>query len=176
MSNIKNNHEEFINTFFCRSVNLHMIKLEDIDLSVRCFNTLKRAGLSTLGDVFDTGEYGVKRIKNMGRNPYEEISCALRSFGYELGSGEPIIPTNYAESIKKPESTMCSFGSDLQTKAMKKHEEFIKSLRDKEKNNNKGQTRKNVADALTDISDDDDEDFVLFCDFLDGDDLFDGND
>lgn len=176
MSNIKNNHEEFINTFFCRSVDLHMIKLEETDLSVRCFNMLKRAGLSTLGDVFDIGEYGVKRIKNMGRKQYEEITYTIRAFGYEFGSDVPVISASSDESSGSMMSTMCSFGSDLHIKAMKKHEEFIKSLRDKEKNNNKGQTRKNVADALMDISDDDDEDFVSFWDFLDGDDLFDGND
>ncbi len=56
------------------------ISLEDMNLSVRSFNSLKRAGCSTVGDILDAmGEDGdgLRRIRNLGARSETEIKEKL---------------------------------------------------------------------------------------------------
>jgi DNA-directed RNA polymerase subunit alpha len=59
--------------------------IENLDLSVRVFNSLKRTGVATVGEVLDLLEKGddaVKSIRNFGEKSLEELREKLHEKGY----------------------------------------------------------------------------------------------
>ena len=57
------------------------MNLEDMDLSVRSYNCLKRAGIHTLEDIIQKTEDDMIKIRNLGRMNLEEIEHKLSEFG-----------------------------------------------------------------------------------------------
>ena len=49
------------------------IKIEEIGLSVRTYNTLKRARLNTVGDVTQMSDKQLRGIRNLGKKTFDEI-------------------------------------------------------------------------------------------------------
>ncbi len=62
--------------------------IEDLDLSVRSFNCLKRAGINTVEDLTNKSEEDMMKVRNLGRKSLEEVIAKLASFGYALKKGE----------------------------------------------------------------------------------------
>ncbi|MCX5773491.1 MAG: DNA-directed RNA polymerase subunit alpha [Fusobacteria bacterium] len=60
------------------------LKIEDLDLTVRSYNCLKKAKLETLGDVLALNISELMKIKNFGRKSLDEISEKLEEFNLEL--------------------------------------------------------------------------------------------
>ncbi len=58
--------------------------IEELDLSVRTFNVLKRAGVKTLGAISQLTEKELMRIRNFGKNSYNEIVQKLGEYGLTL--------------------------------------------------------------------------------------------
>ncbi len=59
--------------------------IEELDLSVRVFNSLKRAGIATVGDVLEMlskGESAVMSIRNFGEKSLEELKQKMREKGF----------------------------------------------------------------------------------------------
>ena len=59
--------------------------VESLDLSVRVFNSLKRTGITTVGDVLellDKGDQAVMSIRNFGEKSLEELRTKMRDKGY----------------------------------------------------------------------------------------------
>ena len=59
--------------------------IENLDLSVRVFNSLKRTGVATVGDVLellDKGDDAVKSIRNFGEKSLDELRDKLHEKGY----------------------------------------------------------------------------------------------
>ena len=59
--------------------------IENLDLSVRVFNSLKRTGVTTVGDVLDLmdkGEDAVKSIRNFGEKSLDELRAKLQEKGF----------------------------------------------------------------------------------------------
>jgi DNA-directed RNA polymerase subunit alpha len=59
--------------------------IEELDLSVRVFNSLKRTGITSVGDVIDMlqrGNDAVLAIRNFGEKSLEELKSKLREKGY----------------------------------------------------------------------------------------------
>ena len=56
-------------------------RIEELDLSVRSFNCLKRAGLNTLGDLTQKTEEEMVRVRNLGRKSLKEVSMKLHERG-----------------------------------------------------------------------------------------------
>jgi DNA-directed RNA polymerase subunit alpha len=59
--------------------------IEDLDLSVRVFNSLKRTGITTVGDVLDMLERGpdaMLAIRNFGEKSLDELVAKLKEKGY----------------------------------------------------------------------------------------------
>ena len=54
-----------------------VIKIDDLNLSARSFNSLDRAGLKFLGELVLMSEVEVKNIKNLGKKSYDEIAEKL---------------------------------------------------------------------------------------------------
>lgn len=64
--------------------------IENLDLSVRVFNSLKRTGITTVGEVLDLlekGDEAVMSIRNFGEKSLEELVTKMRDKGY-LQDGE----------------------------------------------------------------------------------------
>ena len=62
--------------------------IEDIDLSVRGYNCLKRAGINTVADLTKKSESDLAKVKNLGKRSLEEVAAKLQSFGLSLRNDE----------------------------------------------------------------------------------------
>ena len=58
--------------------------IEDLDLSVRSFNCLKRAGINTVEDLINKSEEDMMKVRNLGRKSLEEVVQKLNSLGFSL--------------------------------------------------------------------------------------------
>ena len=58
--------------------------IEELDLSVRSFNCLKRAGIDTVEDLVSRTEEEMIRVRNLGKKSLEEVIAKLHSLGLEL--------------------------------------------------------------------------------------------
>ncbi len=62
--------------------------IEELDLSVRSFNCLKRAGINTVGDLINKTEEDMMKVRNLGRKSLEEVVNKLASLGFTLSQEE----------------------------------------------------------------------------------------
>ena len=62
--------------------------IEELDLSVRSFNCLKRAGINTVGDLIQKTQEEMMKVRNLGRKSLEEVMSKLSSLGYSLSDEE----------------------------------------------------------------------------------------
>ena len=58
--------------------------IEELDLSVRSFNCLKRAGINTVEDLINKSEEDMMKVRNLGRKSLEEVIAKLHSLGFNL--------------------------------------------------------------------------------------------
>ena len=58
--------------------------IEEMDLSVRSFNCLKRAGINTVADLVNTTEEDMMKVRNLGRKSYEEVVKKMADMGLSL--------------------------------------------------------------------------------------------
>lgn len=62
--------------------------IEELDLSVRSFNCLKRAGINTVEDLTMKTEEDMMKVRNLGRKSLEEVIHKLESLGFTLHKEE----------------------------------------------------------------------------------------
>ncbi|MBR3290187.1 MAG: DNA-directed RNA polymerase subunit alpha [Clostridia bacterium] len=62
--------------------------IEELDLSVRSFNCLKRAGINTVEDLIQKSEDDMMKVRNLGRKSLEEVIHKLESLGFSLQSDD----------------------------------------------------------------------------------------
>ena len=58
--------------------------IEELDLSVRSFNCLKRAGINTVEDLISKSEEEMMKVRNLGRKSLEEVLAKLDALGFRL--------------------------------------------------------------------------------------------
>ena len=58
--------------------------IEELDLSVRSFNCLKRAGINTVEDLISKSEEDMMKVRNLGRKSLEEVVYKLDTLGFSL--------------------------------------------------------------------------------------------
>ena len=58
--------------------------IEELDLSVRSFNCLKRAGINTVEDLINKTEDDMMKVRNLGKKSLDEVINKLHSFGLDL--------------------------------------------------------------------------------------------
>ena len=58
--------------------------IEELDLSVRSFNCLKRAGINTVEDLIYKSEEDMMKVRNLGRKSLDEVVAKLQSLGFIL--------------------------------------------------------------------------------------------
>lgn len=64
------------------------MNIEDMDLSVRSYNCLKRAGIYTVEDLTKRSEDDMLKVRNLGRKSLDEVIGKLHSYGLDLKSNE----------------------------------------------------------------------------------------
>ncbi len=62
--------------------------IEELDLSVRSFNCLKRAGINTVEDLTNKSENDMMKVRNLGRKSLEEVIVKLQTLGFSLQKEE----------------------------------------------------------------------------------------
>ena len=62
--------------------------IEELDLSVRSFNCLKRAGINTVEDLINKSEDDMMKVRNLGRKSLEEVIDKLETLGFSLQSDD----------------------------------------------------------------------------------------
>lgn len=58
--------------------------IEELDLSVRSFNCLKRAGINTVEDLTNKSEEDMMKVRNLGKKSLDEVVATLDSLGFSL--------------------------------------------------------------------------------------------
>ena len=62
--------------------------IEELDLSVRAFNCLKRAGVNTVQDLVYKSPEEMMKVRNLGKKSLEEVMEKLHSLGFQLQTEE----------------------------------------------------------------------------------------
>ena len=60
------------------------MSIEDLELSVRSFNCLKRAGISNVGDITTKTEAEMMKVRNLGKKSLDEVIEKLHSLGLDF--------------------------------------------------------------------------------------------
>lgn len=58
--------------------------IEELDLSVRSYNCLKRAGINTVHELANKSEDDMMKVRNLGRKSLEEVKVKLEDLGLGL--------------------------------------------------------------------------------------------
>ncbi|MFV0519456.1 MAG: DNA-directed RNA polymerase subunit alpha [Lachnospirales bacterium] len=64
------------------------MSIEDLDLSVRSHNCLKRAGINKVEDLVNKTEEEMMKVRNLGRKSLEEVLNKMDELGLNLSSGD----------------------------------------------------------------------------------------
>jgi DNA-directed RNA polymerase subunit alpha len=60
------------------------MSIEELDLSVRSYNCLKRAGINSVQELTDKSEADMMKVRNLGRKSLEEVKFKLEDLGLGL--------------------------------------------------------------------------------------------
>ncbi len=75
-----------------------IVKIEDLDLSARSFNSLDRARIKYVGDLALMSEVEVRNIKNLGKKSLDEIAEKFASIGFPI---EGSLSEDVASALRK---------------------------------------------------------------------------
>ena len=64
------------------------MSIDELELSVRSYNCLKRAGINTVQELTDKTQDDMMKVRNLGRKSLEEVLAKLKELGLELRAGE----------------------------------------------------------------------------------------
>ena len=62
--------------------------IEELDLSVRAFNCLKRAGINTVAELVQRNQEDMMKVRNLGKKSLEEVEQKLIGLGLALKSSD----------------------------------------------------------------------------------------
>lgn len=62
--------------------------IEELDLSVRAYNCLKRANINTVAELVQKSEDDMMKVRNMGKKSLEEVQQKLATYGLSLRSSD----------------------------------------------------------------------------------------
>ncbi len=125
--------------------------IEELQLSVRAYNCLKRSGLMTVGQVLEKSEDELLGLRNFGRKSYDELRDRLIELGYVDGTVEglkPIIETGRnATALTRPAARRGGTGSGPRSGSV--------ILDEEDEEESLGALGKALKEALKEVGDDD---------------------
>ena len=114
------------------------IDVEELDLSVRTFNILKRANINTLGAILQLTEKDIIRLRDSGQNTIKEVKQILAEYGLTLreetqtensGQSSETVEARHNGTLKGKEDSIAqdisaddTFITDIVENATKRHE------------------------------------------------------
>ena len=64
------------------------MSIDELELSVRSYNCLKRAGINTVEELTNKTPEDMMKVRNLGRKSLEEVLAKLKELNLELNQGE----------------------------------------------------------------------------------------
>ena len=64
------------------------MSIEELELSVRSYNCLKRANISTVEDLVNKTENDMMKVRNLGKKSFDEVTAKLHSLGLDFANEE----------------------------------------------------------------------------------------
>ena len=64
------------------------MNIDELELSVRSYNCLKRAGINTVEELINRSSDDMMKVRNLGRKSLEEVLNKLKELGLSLKSGD----------------------------------------------------------------------------------------
>ena len=64
------------------------MNIDELELSVRSYNCLKRAGINTVSELTNKTSEDMMKVRNLGRKSLEEVLAKLKELGLQLNSGD----------------------------------------------------------------------------------------
>ncbi len=64
------------------------MSIEELELSVRSYNCLKRANISTVEDLISKSETEMMKVRNLGKKSFDEVTEKLHSLGLDFAQEE----------------------------------------------------------------------------------------
>ncbi len=80
----ENTSNIFEDVVYSSDENFSEMSIEDLDLSVRAYNCLRRSGIGSVGDLLAKTNDEMLKMRNLGKKSYDEIMCKLDSLGLKL--------------------------------------------------------------------------------------------
>ncbi len=65
-----------------------VMSIDELELSVRSYNCLKRAGINTVQELCDKTPEDMMKVRNLGRKSLEEVLTKLKELGLSLNTGD----------------------------------------------------------------------------------------
>ena len=65
-----------------------VMNIDELELSVRSYNCLKRAGINTVEELTNRTPEDMMKVRNLGRKSLEEVLAKLKELGLQLNQGE----------------------------------------------------------------------------------------
>ena len=66
------------------------MNIDELELSVRSYNCLKRAGINTVEELCNKTSEDMMKVRNLGRKSLEEVLAKLKELGLQLSAREEV--------------------------------------------------------------------------------------
>ena len=64
------------------------MNIDELELSVRSYNCLKRAGINTVEELINKTPEDMMKVRNLGRKSLDEVLAKLRELGLKLNESD----------------------------------------------------------------------------------------
>ncbi len=88
LSEIAKNTQIMVEKEESKTARVLEMSIEDLELTVRSFNCLKRAGISTVQDLANKTEADMMKVRNLGKKSLDEVTNKLHSLGLDFAQEE----------------------------------------------------------------------------------------
>ena len=88
------------------------MSIDELELSVRSYNCLKRAGINTIGDLIQKNEEEMMRVRNLGRKSLKEVVQKLHERNLDLKRSYDT-DSSYEEDDHDDDSDDSSFDEEI---------------------------------------------------------------